>query len=133
MEDERMTSGRWTAARHGAAGVLGGLALAFALGFAGDHAPTAARANTPTAADPASGVLAVTSGDPAGGQWLYLIETKKQAMAVYRIDPRKNDGAVQLVAARQYKWDLQLAEYNNAEPSVRKIQSSAIAAGTANP
>ena len=51
--------------------------------------------------------------------------------AVYRVDPRNNAGAVKLEAARQYKWDLQLAEFNNAPPNVRTIQAST--SGSTNP
>ena len=46
-------------------------------------------------------------------QWLYLIDTKKRAFAVYRIDPSNAKGTVKLEASRQYKWDLELEHYNN--------------------
>jgi len=114
-----MTSTRWTAARFGVAGLLAGLGLAWGLGTG--RLP-AARAAVAAPAE-AAGTIAFTSGEPGGAQWLYLIDTKTQALAVYRLDPRNTKGSIKLEAARQYRWDLKLAEYNNAEPGVQAISS----------
>jgi hypothetical protein len=114
-----MTGARRIAARcYGVAGVLAGLGLAWAVGLS--RVPPAAAAQP--AAD-APGTLAFTSAGPSGAQWLYLIDTKTQAFAVYRIDPQSPKGAVKLEAARQYRWDLKLAEYNNQPPEVAAIES----------
>jgi hypothetical protein len=115
-----MPSPRWIVSRPGMAGLLAGLALACAVGSG--RLPSLRAAATPPAE--ATGTLAFTSGVPGQAQWLYLIDTKAQAFAVYSINPQDPKGAVKLEAARQYKWDLKLAEYNNQPPEVRTIQES---------
>jgi hypothetical protein len=80
----------------------------------------------------ANGTLALIA-DPTGPiQWLYLIDTKKQAFAVYRIDPSNPKGTVKLEAARQYRWDLDLDQYNNhgLEPSDVKARVDALTNST---
>ena len=57
-------------------------------------------------------------------QFLYLIDTRARAFAVYRVDPSNPKGTVKLEAARQYQWDLKLAEYNNLPPDVSAIEST---------
>ncbi len=58
-----------------------------------------------------------------GSQLLYIVDTRTQAFAVYRVDTREPRGAVKLEAARQYRWDLKLAEFNNQAPEVATIES----------
>jgi hypothetical protein len=58
-----------------------------------------------------------------GGQLLYIVDTRTQAFAIYRVDARDAKGAVKLEAARQYRWDLRLAEFNNQAPEVATIES----------
>ena len=79
-----------------------------------------------------SGTVAFSS--PAGGnaQFLYLIDTRSRAFAVYRVDPSNPKGTVKLEAARQYQWDLKLAEYNNLPPEVAAIESSVKSLGQPN-
>jgi hypothetical protein len=83
----------------------------------------------PVAGGDANGILALIA-DPTGPvQWLYLIDTRKHAFAVYRIDPSNPNGTVKLEAARQYRWDLDLDQYNNhgLEPSDVKARVEALA------
>lgn len=70
-----------------------------------------------------TGTISWTSSLSEGGQLLYIIDTKSQAFAVYRVDTRDSKGAVKLEAARQYRWDLKLAEFNNQAPEVATIES----------
>ncbi len=67
--------------------------------------------------------FAVSAQAPDSGQFLYLIDPKTQAFAVYKVDPRDPKGAVKLEGTRQYRWDLRLAEFNNQEPQVATIES----------
>jgi len=61
---------------------------------------------------------------PSGpAQWLYLIDTKSHAFAIYRLDPTNPKGSVKLEAARQYQWDLKLEHYNNQVPEPAAIES----------
>ena len=115
-----MASERWlNSARNIGAGLLAGAALSWvALGGRAPslHAQTAG-------SNEATGTIAFTSGGTGSVQMLYLIDTKTQAFAVYRVDPQNGKGAIKLEAARQYRWDLKLAEYNNQPPDVASIES----------
>jgi hypothetical protein len=79
-----------------------------------------------------TGTIALTA--PAGGsaQLLYLIDTRARAFAVYRVDPASSKGTVKLEAARQYQWDLKLAQYNNSPPEVSAIESTVRSLGQPN-
>jgi len=72
----------------------------------------------------ASGTIAFSTSSNGGtAQFLYLIDTKARAFAIYRIDPTNPKGAVQLAGSRQYQWDMKLSQYNNAEPDVASVES----------
>ena len=66
----------------------------------------------------------VTTSPTSSGQWLYLIDTKTQALAVYRFDPSNPKGSLKREAARQYEWDLKLEHYNNLAPEPRAIEAT---------
>jgi len=64
---------------------------------------------------------------PAGtSQWLYLIDTKTRAFAIYRVDPTNPKGVVKLEAARQYQYDLKLEHYNNQPPEPSAIKEATL-------
>jgi hypothetical protein len=100
---------------------VAGLALAWLLGTG--RMPSAQAQAQPHPNDPGTVAFAVSAQAPDSGQYLYLIDTKTQAFAVYKVDPRDPKGAVKLEGARQYRWDLRLAEFNNQEPQVATIES----------
>jgi hypothetical protein len=123
--------------RYGLPGVLLGLALA-AGGRGGGRelwAQNPLTAPNPMPAGPAferpraatapggeaGGTIAFTTSGNGAMQLLYLIDTKSQAFAIYRVDSMK--GTVKLDAARQYGWDLKLTAYNNLGPEVTAIES----------
>jgi hypothetical protein len=110
---------RWM---HASPWVVVGVVLSLWLGgnLGGSRAPIAL-AQGPTTGE-ATGTIAFTSGN-GPNQFLYVIDTRSQALAVYRIDPLNPKGAIKLEAARQYRWDLKLAEYNNQPPEVTAIES----------
>lgn len=107
--------------RYGGPGLLAGLALSWALG--GSRAPMAQAQQVPPPAQAraeTAGTIAFTTTTPGSAQMLYLIDTKAQAFAIYKVDPQK--GAVKLEAARPYRWDLKL-EYNNLPPEVGAVEA----------
>jgi len=115
-----MASERWSgSARNVVLGLLAGVALSWA---ASGRLATVARAQASGSAE-SSGTIAFTSGGNGSAQLLYLIDTKTQAFAVYRVDTQNGKGAIKLEAARQYRWDLKLAEFNNQPPEVASIES----------
>ncbi len=76
------------------------------------------------------GILALIANPTLGTpvQWLYLIDTKKRAFAIYRVDPTNPKGSVKLEASRQFRWDLDLDQYNNQglEPADVKARVDAL-------
>jgi hypothetical protein len=108
------------AVRYGGAGLVGGLVLSVVFGMG---RLTPARAQASSGSNEASGTIAFTSGSAGSVQMLYVIDTKNQAFAVYRVDPQNGKGSIKLEAARQYRYDLRLAEYNNQPPEVSAIES----------
>ncbi len=119
---------------------LPGLVLGLAIASAGDgERGPAARAQPPAAdrarimtAGEASGTLAFTSSTGGTAQLLYLVDTKTRAFAIYRVDPANLKGTVKLEAARQYGFDLRLAQYNNQPPEVTAIESMVKTQGPTN-
>ena len=121
-------------ARYGLPGLMLGLAVAWSFG-AGSGPLVQAQATPPVAGSghagnvgtESGGTIAFTSTAANGSsQLLYLIDTKSQAFAIYRVEPSSNprgSGSVKLEAARKYRWDLMLSEYNNLPPEVRAVES----------
>ncbi|MGO8901359.1 MAG: hypothetical protein ACLQU5_23845 [Isosphaeraceae bacterium] len=70
-----------------------------------------------------NGTLAMVATPAGPAQWLYLIDTKSHAFAIYRLDPSNPKGSLKLEAARQYQWDLKLEHYNNQAPEPAAIES----------
>ena len=148
-----MSTSGWSGwVRYGLPSLAFGLILAWSVGDRGAVAqaqgpqggavpmpmPAAERGRAPgtplTAVPEASGTGTIALVASAGGsaQLLYLIDTRAKAFAVYRIDPANAKGAVKLEAARQYQWDLKLAEYNNSPPEVAAIESTVRSLGQPN-
>jgi hypothetical protein len=136
----RISSG---VARFGVPGVLLGVGLAWffaargpalAAQAGGDGGQTVqagaarpaegSRPARPSASGDANGILALVTGTAGTTQWLYLIDTKDRAFALYRIDPTNPKGIVKLEASRQYKWDLKLEHYNNQPPEPDAIKAT---------
>ena len=66
-------------------------------------------------------------------QWLYLIDTKKRAFAIYRVDPTNPQGCVKLEASRQFRWDLDLDDYNNQGLEPADVRARVEAVNRSNP
>jgi hypothetical protein len=143
--------GGW--ARFGLPGVALGILMSWGAGFQGEPAaaqaqnasgrsgPAGAAQTRPVQPSSSAATKGVTSGE-AGGilalianpsaiapvHWLYLIDTKKRSFAIYRVDPANPQGCVKLEASRQFRWDLDLDEYNNQglEPADVKARVEAL-------
>ncbi|ADV61886.1 hypothetical protein Isop_1300 [Isosphaera pallida ATCC 43644] len=73
-----------------------------------------------------SGVFAFTNPLGPNGSRLFLIDTRAQTLAVYRIGSEGTGltpGTLKLESVRNYRWDLKLSEYNNMDPAVGAIES----------
>jgi hypothetical protein len=140
-------------ARYGFPGMVLGILMTWSWGSPGERAvaqaPSAAGRSAPggvaqnrpmpsqavqsakgVTASEAGGILALIANPTAGPpvQWLYLIDTKKRAFAIYRVDPSHPQGCVKLEASRQFRWDLDLDQYNNQglEPADVKARVDAL-------
>jgi hypothetical protein len=133
-------------ARYGLPGLILGMFLAWGSGVRGPEVAAQTDSTDRQAGGPrviprstegsrSSGARSIAGGDGNGtlallaetagpAQWLYLIDTKKRAFAVYRIDPSNAKGTVKLEASRQYKWDLELEHYNNQAPEPAAIEAT---------
>jgi hypothetical protein len=136
-------------ARYGLPGLILGIGLAWVSGgrcpeVAAQTGPSGTRAagsgsaeanrsgaQKPVAGGEVNGTLAlITTSGPS--QWLYLVDTKDRAFALYRIDPTNTKGGVvKLEASRQYKWDLKLEHYNNQAPEPDAIKATVETLGRA--
>lgn len=103
-------------------GSMLGFAIACTAGANMGHLtpPRAQAANGPAES---TGTIVITSALSDSSQLLYVVDTKAQSFAVYRVDSRDPKGAVKLEAARHYRWDMKLAEFNNQAPEVATIES----------
>lgn len=126
-------------ARFGLPGLIVGVAVSWLAGARGPElaAQTAADVGAlradgarglsarPAAGGEAGGTMAFVTNVPGTqqGQWLFLVDTKTQAMAVYRVDPSNPKGVLKLEAARRYEWDLKLEQYNNQAPEPGAIEA----------
>ncbi len=132
----RASSGLLT---YGMPGVLLGLSLAWWMGGRGDLAaaqsqgqaatgrvsePKKSQSPRPNPGGEVAGTLAFVADGAGMTQFLYVIDTRKQAFAVYRVDPTGSKGTVKLEASRQYKWDLELEHYNNQAPEPAAIEAT---------
>jgi phage protein U len=121
-EDRLMSRGHWGGfARYGLPGLMAGLILSWWVG--GQGSTVKGQGMVPTSE--ANGTIAfTTSSNNSSSQLLYLIDTKSQAFAVYRVEPNNSNrsGTVKLEAARQYRYDLKLSEFNNQPPEVSQIE-----------
>lgn len=115
--------GRGRGLKFAAGGLAVGLALAWWAGGAGRGASAQGQPGVPGVE--ANGTIAFTSSLGGTSQRLYLIDTRSQSFAVYRVDAQgaQGGGSVKLEAARQYRYDLKLTEYNNQPPEVNQVEA----------
>lgn len=134
--------------RYGLPGVLLGLAMAWMI--SGRIDPVA-QAQTPGQPGPRVANPPISPGTPRGGvvsqgenngtivmrttnaqdgsEWLYLIDTREQVFAIYRMEP-SDRGLIKLIGVRKYSWDLKVTEWNNLPPDVNAIQAAVTSQGT---
>ena len=103
-------------------GSLVGFVACWVLGGGVVSSPLHAQSGVPLGGHE-TGTLAFTTIASDSSQHLYIIDTRTQSFAVYRVEPKDPKGAVKLEAARQYRYDLKLAEFNNQAPEVATIES----------
>jgi len=109
-----------------ALGTLLGLGLVTAaIAVAEQGSDVYAQHTTPAAPGPAvaagSELIVVPTSLGEKGQMLTVVDPRQRVLSVYHID--LSTGKISLKSVRNIQWDLQMADFNNAEPTPRQIQS----------
>jgi hypothetical protein len=101
--------------------VIGAGLMALALGgFAEGGRALAQRPSSAEAAANAE-VIALTSTLGDNRQQLTLIDPRMRVMSVYHVDAAS--GGISLKSVRNFHWDMQMVEFNNAKPLPQEIRS----------
>lgn len=81
------------------------------------------RVEAQSASQVGTGLIALTDDAPGNpnATLLYLIDPREQSLAVYRVDGLK--GTIKLDAARHFRADLKVSEYNNISPNVAAVEA----------
>ena len=105
-------------------GIVGGLTLLIVWGIVFPEASfPEANAQRPAAAPDraATADLITLSYDAGEGrQQLTVVDPRTRVVAVYHID--RATGALSLKSVRNVHWDLQIEDYNSANPTPREIR-----------
>jgi hypothetical protein len=67
------------------------------------------------------GLNALMGATVDGQQLVLLVDSQRQTMAAYHVDV--GSGQISLRSVRNCRWDLEMEEFNGAEPSPEKIQA----------
>jgi hypothetical protein len=65
-------------------------------------------------------VLVVSGQISSNAYGLYLVDYEQKTICVYQYTPKERN--LRLVAARTYRFDVQLDEHNTASPKPREVQ-----------
>ena len=104
--------------KHAVVGVL--LGLGTMLTLAGWLGPMERVYAQPSSHSTNQDLITLVSSDE-DGQQLMLIDPRMWVMAVYHID--RGSGGIVLKSVRNFRWDLQLLEFNGAQPLPKEIRS----------
>ncbi|MCP4193205.1 MAG: hypothetical protein GY768_21550 [Planctomycetaceae bacterium] len=105
-------------------GLFGGvLVTGIVLGTMADHRDVHAQParGSDSRMQSADGVTAIQGTTVNGQQLIVLIDDQKQTMGSYFVDEKS--GQISLRCIRNFGWDLQMSEFNGAEPSPEQIQA----------
>jgi len=91
-----------------------GLVVAMTAGASGVHA-------TPLVPGTGSDLITLTTPIGEHRQQLTVIDPRMRVMGVYHIDG--SSGEIALKSVRNISWDLQMSEFNAANPLPREIRS----------
>lgn len=75
----------------------------------------------PVTAESKNGVFVVAGQISHETYGLYLVDYEKHTICVYQYHPK--DRKLRLMAARTYRFDVQLDEYNTSEPLPRDVKN----------
>ena len=105
-------------------GLLGGvLVTGIVLGTVANHRDVHAQSarDSEQRVKSGDGVIAIHGPLVNGQQLIVLIDDQQQTMGSYFVDEKS--GQISLRCVRNFRWDLQMSEFNGSEPSPEKIQA----------
>jgi hypothetical protein len=100
-------------------GMLVGLGVLVALTFGFPEA--SAQRAAPDRAAPSSDLMALSFDAGDGRQQVTVVDPRSRVMAVYHVD--RATGALTLKSVRNVYWDLQIEDFNSANPTPREIRA----------
>ena len=103
-----------------ALGICAGVALAAAVVLLFDKSETAfgQSPGIPSGISQQAGVVAVPAA--GGGHFVVVVDTAQQVMGSYLVNAES--GHITLRSVRNYHWDLQMEEFNGAEPRPSEVR-----------
>ncbi len=104
-------------------GILLGLVLVAAVSVAQQRGDVLGQRTTSTVSGPVAGseLIVVPTSLGEKGQMLTVVDPRQRVISVYHIDV--NTGKITLKSVRNIRWDLQVPDFNNANPTPKEIQS----------
>jgi hypothetical protein len=89
----------------------------------------AQRTNTHEVSESSDLIVFSTAGDEQGGplEQVTIVDPKLRTMAVYDVKKTSTgETTIELKSVRKFEWDLQLEEFNAANPLPREVRSQVI-------
>ena len=100
-------------------GLLVGLGVLLVLTFGFPEA--SAQRGASDRATPSADIMALSFDAGEGRQQVTVIDPRSRVMAVYHVD--RATGALSLKSVRNVYWDLQIEDFNSANPTPREIRA----------
>lgn len=107
--------------RHTVLGMVVGAGLMMAAVSLGGEGGRAIAQRPTTVPEASAGLIALPTPLGEGRQMLTVIDPRTQAVAVYQVDAVK--GEIVLKGVRKIQWDLQIEEFNGAQPLPSEVRS----------
>jgi hypothetical protein len=101
------------------AGLATAVALAFSLRPSGPAQALGAGSTSHVASS--ENVVVLTLPREGGSEQLVVVDPNQRVMAVYQVDGAR--GELALTSVRNFRWDLQMDEFNGTSPSPREIRA----------
>jgi hypothetical protein len=102
-------------------GILGGVVVtACVLSASADHRDSP-ETHLRGAENRSDRIIALDGPNADGHKMIVVIDDDRQTMGSYLINTQT--GQITLRCVRNFRWDLQMDEYNGSEPSPQKIQA----------
>ena len=103
-------------------GILGGVVVtAYVLAAAADHREPQKTHLRGTQSRGGDRIIALDGPHDEGQKLIVVIDDDQQTMGSYLVNTQT--GQITLRCVRNFRWDLQMDEFNGSEPSPQKIQA----------